>query len=146
MRISHLTGKKKRLKWPNWLAKRWPVSRKRYDQKEAARKQFNDLLNARVKSHEEQIIEERSRVNDLMAKLSRVQWDRSPQSRSYILTMHFSPELINGGFGYGDQHDIDRLAYYFARRVEYDIKSMRFVKEAIRNERERIQPRDYPGL
>ena len=107
----------------NEWRRRWPlVLRKTRDAdvaraREDGRRQVTDDLT-----------EERKTLRTIIDRLVQIQYRRIPQGRTYQMTVAFDPTL----FAYGpvDRGQQDYIARDIARRVEHEIATSKFIREA----------------
>lgn len=121
----------------SWLRGFRPVFRRNMLARLSAQSRLHDCeLRATRERYEEAIAECKARVDNVLAKLGEIRWERDGMVRDcYRMTMTFSPGMM--GRGYLDRDELAIVAQYFARKVEHEIVSSKFVVAANQNERQR---------
>lgn len=136
------TLKMRRPQWTRrwwWRARRWPVVRR-----ETAERMKADALHAAHRRHEKELAEVTEQAQKIISAARTFRWDELAQGQ-YRFTLTLSPEIVRM-HGMHDQHGLDLLARLFAREVEREIRSSKFLEEAHDRRREYMRDtRAYPS-
>ncbi len=103
----------------------WPYmtkQRAKREQQIAVQAARNELF----AKYERQLEQEHKRVDELIAKLNRLQWRREPGD-VYAMMLRVDARMMTG---YNTRDDLAFLARMIARQVEAEIATARFIQKA----------------